>query len=68
MTQEALAARAHLDTSTVNRLECGRSNCRLAVFVRVLRALDFLPHELFGKVAVRRRSRGRPPRQERTSA
>lgn len=51
MTQRQLAARSRVSAAFVSRLERGKADVSIDVFVRIARALDVDPVKLLGKIA-----------------
>lgn len=51
MTQRQLAARSRVSAALVSRVERGKADIGLDVFVRIARALDIDPLKLLRKIA-----------------
>jgi transcriptional regulator with XRE-family HTH domain len=51
MTQRQLAARSRVSAALVSRVERGKADISLDVFVRIARALDIDPLKLLRKIA-----------------
>lgn len=51
MTQRQLAARSRVSPALVSRVERGKADISLDVFVRMARALDIDPLKLLSKIA-----------------